>query len=346
MPLPFILGAIGIGSAILGTAGHAVAKEDNERAQSIARRAKNLFNQEKASLEAEAREMKEALEALGKKKAEVLGNSMNQFIQHYDRIKHIELKSSAGLNDLAKLQIDGQGVLQMREMSNIYGIDTFASGVGTGVASAVAGSAISLAVSGCLGLVPGALSVAGGLLSIGEVGLAAGSIGIAGSAVGMGLSATPLAAIVGPALLGSALKASFKADENVEKAQTMMREAEAAAEKMKVAKTVCKGITEKSKMFEDLLITLNKVFSPCVNAMVNMIEQKGTGQISINDLTEKEKDLLMITRALAGAVKSVIDIPLLDKDGKLMDGLDDQYYVLGSKVSKLQLKAKQAIGSI
>ena len=37
MPLPFILGAIGIGSAILGAAGHAVAKEDNERAQSIAR---------------------------------------------------------------------------------------------------------------------------------------------------------------------------------------------------------------------------------------------------------------------------------------------------------------------
>ena len=36
MPLPFILGAIGVGSAILGAAGHAVAKEDNEKAQSIA----------------------------------------------------------------------------------------------------------------------------------------------------------------------------------------------------------------------------------------------------------------------------------------------------------------------
>lgn len=349
MPLPFILGAIGIGSAILGAAGHAVAKEDNERAQSIARRAKNLFDQEKASLEAEAQETEAALEALGKKKAEVLGGSMDHFLQHYDRIKHIELKSSTGLNDFSKMQIDDQGVLQMREMSSVYGIDTFASGVGAGVASAAAGSAIALAASGCLGLVPGALSVAGGLLSIGEVGLAAGSIGIAGSAVGMGLSATPLAAIVGPALFGSALKASFKADENVEKAQTMMREAEAAAEKMKVSKTVCKGVTEKSRMFEQLLITLNKAFSPCVDAMINMIEQKG--RIYGDDLSkvawqDQEKDLLMITRALAGTVKSVIDIPLLDKDGKLMDNLDDKYNEMSNKAPKLQLAADQIMGNI
>lgn len=345
MPLPFILGALGIGSAILGAAGHAVAKEDNERAQSIARRAKNLFDQEKASLEAEAQEMEEALEALGKKKAEVLGGSMDQFVQNFDRIKHIELKDSTGLNDLSKLQIDDQGVLHMREMSSVYGIDTFASGVGTGVASAAAGSAIALAASGCLGLVPGALSMAGSLLSIGEVGLAASSIGLAGSA----LSATPLAAIVGPAVLGSALKASFKADENVEKAQTMMREAEAAAEKMKVSKTVCKGVTEKSRMFEQLLITLNKAFSPCVDAMINMIEQKG--RIYGDDLSkvawqDQEKDLLMITRALAGTVKRVIDIPLLDKDGKLMDDLDDKYNELGSKAPELQLKADQIMGNI
>lgn len=340
MPLPFILGALGIGSAILGAAGHAVAKEENERAQSIARRAKNLFDQEKASLEAEARETEEALEALGKKKAEVLGGSMDQFSQHFDIIKDINLENST------KLHIDDQGVLQMREMSSVYGIDTFASGVGTGVASAAAGSAIALAASGCLGLVPGALSVAGGLLSIGEVGLAAGSIGIAGSAIGMGLSATPLAAIVGPALFGSALKASFKADENVEKAQTMMKEAEAAAEKMKVSKTLCKGVTEKSRMFEQLLIALNKAFSPCVDAMVNMIKQKGTGRICADDLTEEEIDLLMVTTALAEAVRRVIEVPLLDSDGKLMNDLDEKCNELGSEVPELQLTASRAIGNI
>ena len=128
-----------------------------------------------------------------------------------------------------------------------------------------------------------------------------------------------------------------------------MREAEAAAEKMKVSKTVCKGVTEKSRMFEQLLITLNKAFSPCVDAMINMIEQKG--RIYGDDLSkvawqDQEKDLLMITRALAGTVKSVIDIPLLDKDGKLMDNLDDKYNEMSNKAPKLQLAANQIVGYI
>lgn len=129
----------------------------------------------------------------------------------------------------------------------------------------------------------------------------------------------------------------------------MMREAEAAAEKMKVSKTLCKGVTEKSRMFEQLLIRLNNAFSPCVDAMASMIEQKG--RVYGDDLTkvawqEQEKDLLMITRALAGAVKSVIDIPLLDKDGKLMDGLDDKYNKMRDEAPKLQLAANQIVGYI
>lgn len=83
--------------------------------------------------------------------------------------------------------------------------------------------------------------------------------------------------------------------------------------------------------------------------MASMIEQKG--RVYGDDLTkvawqEQEKDLLMITRALAGAVKSVIDIPLLDKDGKLMDGLDDKYNKMRDEAPKLQLAANQIVGYI
>ena len=83
--------------------------------------------------------------------------------------------------------------------------------------------------------------------------------------------------------------------------------------------------------------------------MASMIEQKG--RVYGDDLTkvawqEQEKDLLMITRALAGTVKSVIDIPLLDKDGKLMDNLDDNYNEMSNKAPKLQLAANQIVGYI
>lgn len=341
MPLPFILGAIGVGSAILGAAGHAVAKEDNEKAQSIAQKAENLYTESKKSLEREIKKTERAMASLGNEKLKVLDTSMNTFIQNFDRIKRIQLGSSTGLNELSKLQIDEQGVLKLRELSDIYGVGTCVS---AGIASAVTGSAITLAASGCLPVLTGSLS-AGGILAAGNVGLA----GMAGSAISVGLSATPLAAAIGPAVLVSAFAASFKADENVEKAETMLKEAKAAAEEMKVSETLCKGISEKSRMFEKLLRNLNQMFSPCVDAMAEMLDQKTRlygSNLNIGHLTTEEQDLLMVTRALAGAVKSVIDIPLLDKNGKLMDDLNRKYIALHSSVPNLQLAASEAINGL
>ena len=246
MPLPFILGAIGVGSAILGAAGHAVAKEDNERAQSIVKKAENLYNEAKKSLESEAKRAERSMTSLGNEKLKVLDTSMSTFIRYFDRIKRIQLGKSTGIDELSNLQIDEQDVLNLKELSNIYGVGTFASGVSAGIAGAATGSAIALAASGCLPIVTGTLSVAGGFLAVGEVGLAAS---MATSAVGMGLSATPLSAVIGPAVLASAFAASFKADENVEKAETCLKEAKAAVAEMQVSETLCKGISEKSRMF-------------------------------------------------------------------------------------------------
>lgn len=346
MPLPFILGAIGVGSAILGAAGHAVAKEDNEKAQSIARKAESIYMEAKKSLEREIQNTEEAMASLGNEKLKVLDTSMNTFIRNFDRVKRIQLGSSTGLNDLSNLQIDEQGVLKMRELSNIYGVGTFASGVGAGIAGAATGSAIALAASGCLPVVTSMAGMAGSLLTLGEVGLAAS---MAGSAISVGLSATPLAAAIGPAVLVSAFAASFKADENVEKAETMLKEAKAAAEEMKVSETLCKGISEKSRMFEELLRNLNQMFSPCVDAMAEMLDQKTRlygSTLNIGHLSKEEQDLLMVTRALAGAVKSVIDIPLLDKDGKLMDDLDRKYNVLHSEAPNLKRVSSEVMHGI
>lgn len=46
MPLPFILGGLAVATGVLGAAGHAAAKDDNEEAQRIARKAeKNTIKQ-------------------------------------------------------------------------------------------------------------------------------------------------------------------------------------------------------------------------------------------------------------------------------------------------------------
>ena len=106
---------------------------------------------------------------------------------------------------------------------------------------AAAGAVVALAASGSLSVVTGGLATAGTALMAGEVSAAAG---IAGSALSFGVAMTPLAAIAAPVILFTGISASMKADENLEKANTMYAQAEAASEKMKVSEMLCGAITD------------------------------------------------------------------------------------------------------
>lgn len=246
MPIPFLLAGAAIATGVLGAAGHSVAKDTNEEAQRVARKAQNLYEEAKEALEKAQKGTEESLLKLGNSKKKTLDYSMKQFLQVYEKIKNVKMKDSIGLNEISDFKIEQQDVIHLRELTNVY--DSAMSSATTG---AVAGAAISLAVSGSLGLVAEGLSWAGTFLSIGEVGLAATSVG---SALTLGLSATPLAAIAAPVALFTAFSASSKADENLEKAETMYAEAEVAAEKMKVSETICNAISERSEMFYDVLV--------------------------------------------------------------------------------------------
>ena len=57
---------------------------------------------------------------LGYSKKEVLDTSIAQFLKAYERIKDVKLSESVGLNEMAKLTIDHQDAIELREMSNIY----------------------------------------------------------------------------------------------------------------------------------------------------------------------------------------------------------------------------------
>ena len=177
---------------------------------------------------------------------------------------------------------------------------------------------IALAASGALPAVTGTLSLAGTCLAWGSVGAAAS---IAGTAISTAVAATPLAAVVAPAVFFTGISASMKADENLEKAEEMYAEAERASEEMKVSETLCKAIGERSDMFYNLLLKLNGMFSDCTEKLSDMIKEKslalGNKEIYAENLSLKELELIAVTRTLAGAVKAVIDTPILSKDGKV-----------------------------
>lgn len=313
MPIPFLLAGAAIATGVLGAAGHSVAKDTNEEAQRVARKAQNLYEEAKEALEKAQKGTEESLLKLGNSKKKTLDYSMKQFLQVYEKIKNVKMKDSIGLNEISDFKIEQQDVIHLRELTNVY--DSAMSSATTG---AVAGAAISLAVSGSLGLVAEGLSWAGTFLSIGEVGLAATSVG---SALTLGLSATPLAAIAAPVALFTAFSASSKADENLEKAETMYAEAEVAAEKMKVSETICNAISERSEMFYDVLVKLDTMFLACIEELDSVIKEKekriSKKRFGQTDFTDDDLKLIAVTRSLAGAIKAIIDTPILNKDGEV-----------------------------
>lgn len=321
MPIPFLLAGLGAAAGILGVGGHLSAQETNEKAQRLSEDAQELYDNAKASLGRAQSRTEASLLRLGYSKKNVMETSIKQFLQSYERIKHINFRESEGINELSKFAIDQQEAVQLREMTDIYQ-STFSSGA----AGAATGAVVALAASGYLPIVTGTLSTAGTALMAGEVGVAAG---LAGTALSFGAAMTPFAAIAAPALLFSGISSSIKADENLEKAQAKYAEAEAKAEKMKTSETMCEAITRRSDMFDGLLCELNGMFSECAR-LLDGVTKKKTGifhrkKIDANDFTEEELKLIAVTRALAGAVKSVIDTPILNKEGNLSDEAQNMY---------------------
>lgn len=313
MPIPFLLGALGVVAGVVGAGGHLSAKETNERAQRISEEAKELYNDSKCSLERAQNNTEKALLKLGYQKKNVLDSSMKQFLDSYDKVKHIQVSKSIGVDEILNFSIDQQAAIELREMTDIY-----AGMVSSGTTGAAAGAVVALAASGSLSVVTGTLATAGSALLAGEVTAAAG---IAGSALSFGAAMTPLAAVAAPVVLFTGISASMKADENLEKANAMYAEAEAASEKMKVSETLCVAISERSEMFNKLLVDLNGMFSEC-SALLTGVVKKKEGRIfkkklTSTNFTEDELKLMAVTRSLAGAVKSVIDTPLLSEDGNI-----------------------------
>lgn len=335
MPVPFILGGLAAAAGIIGVGGHLSAKETNEEAERVANDARKLYDDAKNSLEQAQKRTEASLLDLGYAKKDVLEGSMNQFLIAFKRVKNIEIRNSSGLNELSKFMIDEQESLQIKEMSDIYQ-STFSSGA----AGAATGAVIALAASGSLPVVTGTLGTAGAALMAGEVGIATG---LAGSALSFGAAMTPLAAIAAPVVLFTGISSSIKADENLEKAQTMYAQADAAAEKMRVAELICVGISDKAEMFEELLFELNEMFSRCT-MLLDSVTRKKAGIISkradFNKFSEDEKKLLAITRSLAGAVKAVIDTPILDEDGDISEAAEETYLTISEGLEKFNTQVQ------
>ncbi len=322
MPIPLIIAGLAAAAGIYGASKHSEANRTNQRAKETQEEAKQIFQEANLKLKKAQENTQKTLLYLGKTKQQVMMTTFSQFCESFRKIKNLEVQSSEGLNELSRFTIDEQEALQMRELADVN-----ANNLSTAAAGAATGTMVALAASGFAPVVGTLASGAGAALAVGEFTLA-GSL--AGSAATVGLAATPLAAIAGPALMFSGLSASSKAHANLDKAQSTLSEAQAQAEKMETIVVTCNAISQRANLFHSLLQELNMLFGAASGMMTDLVNKKTSGfftsnKVNVQKLSDREKEIIAVSRSLAGAVKAVLDTPMLSPEGELTTESQEKY---------------------
>lgn len=91
------------------------AKKLNERAESISRDAKRMYDDAKESLETAQENTEGALLKLGYSKKDILASSMKKFVQNYAKVQEVSVRRSIGLNDYLTSQLTNRKYYRCRK---------------------------------------------------------------------------------------------------------------------------------------------------------------------------------------------------------------------------------------
>lgn len=316
MPLPLLL----VGAAVLaggfGVKKGLDAKADFNRAKELNNEAKETYDDACSSLEAARDGAQEAVNKLGRLKFDIYELHLIPFVEAFSKIKNIDFQdqqlkqefSLAGLSKDDMLSVQ-KAALDMRQI------------VGGGVTALGAGGLAGLAAYGGVGLLGATTATTGAAIGglsgvaatnatlawLGGGALSAGGFGMAGGAAVLGgIVAGPVLAIGGMMLASKAEEARHNAYSNREKAR-------AAAEQMKTAEAVTRGIRKRFNEIHGVLNRLNKTFQPLLNGLQAIV----ANSTDYSTYSVADRKGIMMAAAIAKTLKNVMEAPLLDQNGAL-----------------------------
>lgn len=333
MPIPFLFigaavatGAYGVGKSIKAGADQKEANETNERADSIVKDASK-------KIETCRKNCGLAIDNLGKRKIQILDESIKPFITEFEKLNHVELSESKGLNELQKMVLDQKKFTELKELQSMA--TSMAGGLASGAmagaitafgAYGAAGALATASTGTAIASLSGAAATNATLAFFGGGSLAAGGLGMAGgTAVLGGLVAGPALAVLG-AVVGA------KASANLDKAYSNLSKAREFKEEMDAASILCIGIRKRAAMFNRFLLSLNSVFEPLIYEMKQIILDKGT---DFRTFSDEEKKTVAEAMAMAGAIKSILDTPILDDEGNLTPESDKMVEMTRKKLKEV-----------
>ena len=333
MPIPFLFFGIGAAAGVYGLGKTIKAGVDQKEANQTNERAENIVCLAKGKIETCRKNCGTSIDNLGKRKIEILNESIKPFISEFEELKNVELSESKGLDELQKIVLDQKGFTELKELQSMA-----ASMAGGIVSGAMAGAITAFGAYGAAGALAtastgtaiaslsGAAATNATLAFFGGGSLAVGGLGMAGGTAVLG------GLVAGPALAVLGVVAGSKASANLEKAYSNLATAKEFREEMDAASSLCIGIRKRSAMFNRFLLSLNSVFEPLIYEMTKIIEVRGT---DFRTFSEQEKKVVAEAMAMAGAIKAILDTPILDEAGNLTSESDKMVEKTRKKLEKV-----------
>lgn len=315
MPIPFLLIGIGAATAATGAVKTVKAGINQKEANNTNKKAQKIVDIATDRVNVTRKISGDSIVNLGQKKIWVLENSIKPFIDSFEKLHNVELSESVGMDELQNFHMDVEsfGELKKMEMMASSLLKGTAGGAALGAITAYGayGGAMMFGAAStgtAIASLSGAAATNATLAFLGGGALSVGGLGMAGGTAVLG------GLVAGPALAVMGFVVGAKAGANRDKAYTNLAKAMEYKEEMKTAEMLCRGIRMRADMFDRLLIRLDSLFSPLVYELEQIIVSTGT---DFKMFSKEQKYVIAKALSLASALKSVLDTPILTKDGKL-----------------------------
>ena len=315
MPIPFLIAGAALVAGGLGAVGVAVTKETMDEAKEVANDGKYIVRKAEEKRDSAREKADKAINSLGEKKLDILGNSINVFVDNFKKLKNVNFHDSVGLEELKDFTPDSSslGELQRASFSAAQIGGSMAAGLtGGGVAALGAYGAVGLLATASTGTAISTLSGVAAtnatLAWLGGGSLAAGGLGMAGGMAVLG------GAVLGPALLIGSFVAYTKAEKALNEAKSYRAKARQFEAECENVCSLCKAVAERAGQIKGVLVKLDKLLVNGNEHMVNIIEKAGTDW---NSYSEHDKKIIAGVAMTAKTLKVILDTPLMYEDGSL-----------------------------
>lgn len=315
MPIPFLLIGIGGLTGTVGIAKTIKAGVDQNKANDTNTRAEEIIKEATKKIDISRKESGEAITNLGQKKLWILDNSIKPFISSFEKIHNAELSESIGLDELQNFYMDVQSFGELKELgemaSSLIGGTAGGAALGAITAFGAYGGAMTFGAAStgtAIASLSGAAATNATLAFLGGGALSVGGLGMAGGTAVLG------GLVAGPALAVMGFVMGAKASANKDAAYSNLAKAKEYRAEMETAGVLCNGIRLRADMFSRLLIKLDVLFGPLVYEMEQIITNSGS---DYRGYSTEQKQVIAKVLSIAGALKAVLDTPILTEKGEL-----------------------------